>query len=65
LVLSHLAYGLGVLLVAAGVDYQFGIGWALVITGVGLIGWALLLFEVDEPEQPELLSGLRQRGESG
>jgi hypothetical protein len=62
-VIAHVVVLLGLASVAAGVGYQLGVGWGVAVGGAGLIAWALLLFDVDEPEKPERLSELRRRGE--
>jgi hypothetical protein len=46
---ARLAVFVGVILVAVGVGYMFGLGPALIVGGAAVSIYALLLYDVDEP----------------
>jgi hypothetical protein len=47
---ARIGYFAGVLLIAAGLGLALGLGWGLVATGVGLIAYMVLLYDVDDPQ---------------
>ena len=46
---ARIGYFAGVAMVAVGVFLAVSLGWALVVTGVGVIAAAVLLYDVAEP----------------
>lgn len=54
-------YAVGTLLVAVGTYLLHGLGWALIVAGISLGVYALVIYDVDEPEQPVFESTLRRR----
>lgn len=49
---ARAGYFAGLLLIALGLGLALGPGWGLAAAGVGLILWAVLLYDVDE--EPEV-----------
>ena len=47
---ARLGFLAGVALMAVGLGVQLGIGWGLLIAGIGLAVWSVALYDVDEPE---------------
>lgn len=58
---ARVGYAVGVLLIAAGVFLLHGAGWALIVAGLGFALYAVVLYDVDEPEPAALESTLRPR----
>jgi glucose dehydrogenase len=46
---ARVAYVVGVVLVAVGVFLALGLGWALVVAGLGVAVAAVWLYDVSEP----------------
>lgn len=47
---ARTGYFSGLLLFAAGLALALGLGWGLVVAGVGLIAYFTLLYDVDDPQ---------------
>lgn len=54
---ARTGYFVGVLLIAAGMGLALEFGWGLVAAGIGLIAYAVLLYDVDDPPTPEREDG--------
>lgn len=55
---AAVGYAAGALLIAVGTYLLHGLGWALVVAGLTVGAYALLIYDVDAPEQPRRLSTL-------
>ncbi len=51
---ARLGCGVGGLMAAVGVWLVAGVGWALMVAGLVIAAVALLLYDVDEPEQQSI-----------
>jgi len=45
---ARYVYFAGLLLIALGLGLALGPGWGLAAAGIGMVAWAVLLYDVDE-----------------
>lgn len=60
---ARLGFYAGLVLVVAGLFLTLGLGWALVVAGLGTGAAFVWLYDVTEPEKPERLSRVRRGGD--